>query len=98
MQMDRGESDGALETLLAMQERHPHNNQVLRLLQRLYLERGDWSALIRLLPDLRKNKVLPTSELAALEQRAWGQNLSLAARVAMMRRALARHWSVPGNS
>uniref|UniRef100_A0A915DTW6 Uncharacterized protein n=1 Tax=Ditylenchus dipsaci TaxID=166011 RepID=A0A915DTW6_9BILA len=23
---------------------HPHNSQVLRLLQRLYLERGDWSA------------------------------------------------------
>jgi len=45
LQMDRGESDGALETLLAMQERHPHNSQVLRLLQRLYLERGDWSAL-----------------------------------------------------
>jgi HemY protein len=25
LQMDRGETDGALETLLAMQERHPHN-------------------------------------------------------------------------
>ena len=54
LQMDRGDSDGALETLLAMHERHPHNGQVLRLLQRLYLERGDWSALIRLLPELRK--------------------------------------------
>lgn len=61
-----------------MQERHPHNGQVLRLLQRLYVERGDWSALIRLMPDLRKGKVLPAAELAALEQRAWGQNLSLA--------------------
>ncbi|MEW5667173.1 heme biosynthesis protein HemY [Pseudomonas putida] len=78
LQMDRGENDEALETLLAMQERHPHNGQVLRLLQRLYVERGDWSALIRLMPDLRKGKVLPAAELAALEQRAWGQNLSLA--------------------
>lgn len=78
LQMDRGERDAALETLLAMQERHPHNTQVLRLLQRLHLERGDWSALIRLLPDLRKGKVLPADELAALEKRAWGQNLGLA--------------------
>ena len=79
LQMNRGDVDGALETLLAMQERHPHNGQVLRLLQRLHLERGDWQAVIRLLPDLRKGKVLPANELAALEQRAWGQNLSLAA-------------------
>ena len=96
LQMDRGESDGALETLLAMQERHPHNSQVLRLLQRLYLERGDWSALIRLLPDLRKGKVLPAAELAALEQRAWGQNLSLATTrgedAQSARQALERAW------
>ena len=57
LQMDRGDSDGALETLLAMQQRHPHNGQVLRLLQHLHLQRGDWPALIRLLPDLRKGKV-----------------------------------------
>jgi HemY protein len=49
-----------------MQERHPNNSQVLRLLQRLHLERGDWPALIRLLPDLRKGKVLPAAELARL--------------------------------
>ncbi|MDH0646551.1 heme biosynthesis protein HemY [Pseudomonas sp. GD03858] len=79
LQMDRGESEGALEALQAMQERHPHNAQVLRLLQRLHLEHGDWPALIRLLPDLRKYKVLPPAELADLEQRAWGQNLGLAA-------------------
>jgi HemY protein len=94
--MDRGETDGALETLLAMQERHPHNSQVLRLLQRLHLERGDWSALIRLLPDLRKGKVLPPAELAALEQRAWGQNLSLATTrgedAQTARQALERAW------
>jgi HemY protein len=78
LQMDRGDSDGSLVTLQAMQERHPHNVQVLRQLQRLYQQRGDWSALIRLLPELRKDKVLPPAELAELERRAWGENLSLA--------------------
>jgi HemY protein len=40
---------------------------VLRLLQRLHLERGDWPALIRLLPDLRKQGAA-ANELAELER------------------------------
>ncbi|MFD2640776.1 heme biosynthesis protein HemY [Pseudomonas japonica] len=78
LQVERGDSDAALETLQAMHERHPHNAQVLRQLQRLYQQRGDWPALIRLMPELRKDKVLSAKELAELERRAWGQNLSLA--------------------
>lgn len=79
LQVDRADTDGALNTLQAMHERHPHNVQVLRQLQRLHQQRGDWTALVRLLPELRKDKVLPAKELAELESRAWGQNLNLAA-------------------
>ena len=79
LQTDRGDTDGALTTLVAMHERHPHSVQVLRQLQRLHQKRGDWSSVIRLLPELRKDKALPASELAELERRAWGENLSLAA-------------------
>ena len=79
LQVDRADTEGALNTLQAMHARHPHNVQVLRQLQRLHQQRGDWSALIRLLPELRKDKVLPAQELAELERRAWGQNLGLAA-------------------
>lgn len=79
LQVDRADTEGALVTLQAMHERHPHNVQVLRQLQRLHQQRGDWAALIRLLPELRKDKVLPANELAELERRAWGQKLSLAA-------------------
>lgn len=79
LQTDRNDTEGALATLQAMRERHPHSIQVLRQLQRLHQQRGDWSALIRLLPELRKNKILPAAELADLERRAWGENLSLAA-------------------
>ncbi|WP_095148682.1 heme biosynthesis protein HemY [Pseudomonas sp. Irchel s3a18] len=80
LQTDRGDTDGALTTLSAMRERHPHSVQVLRQLQRLYQQRGDWSSVIRLLPELRKDKALPASELTELERRAWGENLTLAAR------------------
>lgn len=80
LQIDRGDTDGALVTLETMHERHPHSVQVLRQLQRLHQQRSDWSALIRLLPELRKDKVLPPAELIELERRAWGENLTLAAR------------------
>jgi HemY protein len=79
LQLDRGDSDGALSTLQAMRGVHPHNAQVLRQLQRLHRQRGEWSEVIRLMPELRKDKVLPAPELADLESRAWGENLSLAA-------------------
>ncbi|WP_347902661.1 heme biosynthesis protein HemY [Pseudomonas purpurea] len=79
LQTDRGDTEGALVTLQTMHERHPRSVQVLRQLQRLHQQRGDWSAVIRLLPELRKDKVLPASELAELERRAWGENLTLAA-------------------
>lgn len=79
LQQDRGDTDNALATLQAMHERHPHNPQVLRQLQRLYQQRGDWSQLIKMMPELRKDKVLPPKELAELERRAWGENLTLAA-------------------
>ncbi|AIR89014.1 heme biosynthesis HemY N-terminal domain-containing protein [Pseudomonas cremoricolorata] len=102
LQMDRGDSEGALDTLQAMHARYPDNAQVLRLLHRLYLERGDWSALVRLLPELRKHKALPASELAILEQRAWGQNLGLAATTGedtqTARQALERAWQQLSNA
>ena len=79
LQTDRGDTDGALVTLQAMHERHPRSAQPLRQLQRLHQQRGEWPAVIRLLPELRKDKVLPPAELAELERRAWGENLSLAA-------------------
>jgi len=96
LQVDRGDSEAALVTLQAMHERHPHNVQVLRQLQRLYQQRGDWTALIRLLPELRKDKVLSAADLAELERRAWGENLSLAARREQddqtARQSLERAW------
>ncbi|RJG12966.1 heme biosynthesis protein HemY [Pseudomonas cavernicola] len=78
LQLARGQADAALETLQVMRERHPHHRQVLRQLQQLHQQRGDWSALIALLPELRKDKALAESELVALEQQAWSARLATA--------------------
>ena len=71
LQQARGESAAALETLQVMRQRHPQHRQVLRQLQSLLLARADWSALLDLLPELRKGKVLSNEELATLERQVW---------------------------
>ncbi|MDP2245204.1 heme biosynthesis HemY N-terminal domain-containing protein [Pseudomonas sp.] len=71
LQMAQGQVDAALETLQAMNERHPYHPLVLRQLQQLYVQRGDWSALLGLLPALRKGKALADAQLNELERRAW---------------------------
>ena len=76
LQVGRGEPAAALETLQVMRERHPRHRQVLRQLQALYEQQGDWSALLGLLPELRKNKALSDAALLELEQRAWRGRLA----------------------
>ena len=76
LQRQRGDSEAALQTLQAMRERHPGHHLVLRQLQRLYLQRQDWSALLSLLPELRKEKALPAAELDELERETWRGRLA----------------------
>lgn len=80
LQLARGQTDDALNTLQAMHARHPHHHLVLRQLQRLYLQAADWSALLGLLPDLRKEKALGNAELSELERQAWRGRLLQAGR------------------
>lgn len=78
LQRERGDLDGALETLQAMRERHPRHHAVLEQLQRTLVERGDWGALLELLPELRKSRVVEGEALAELERKAWIDRLQRA--------------------
>ncbi|MEO4048435.1 heme biosynthesis HemY N-terminal domain-containing protein [Pseudomonas sp. CAU 1711] len=78
LQQASGDLDGALSTLQAMRERHPRHHQVLHDLQRLLQSRGDWAALLDLLPELRKAKVLQGEALAELERKVWLERLRAA--------------------
>lgn len=71
LQLASGQLLDAAQTLEAMRSRHPRHHLVLRHLQQLYVDTGAWSALLALLPDLRKEKVLVGDALASLERRAW---------------------------
>lgn len=78
LQQASGDLDGALSTLQAMHARHPRHHQVLQGLQQLLRQRGDWAALLDLLPELRKTKVLEGEALAELERKVWVERLRAA--------------------
>jgi HemY protein len=78
LQREQGDLQGALDTLQAMRERHPRHHLVLEKLQRTLVERGDWAALLDLLPELRKAKILEGEALAELERKVWIARLQAA--------------------
>lgn len=75
LQIARGHYGQARESLTALHDEHPRHPQVLALLQQLYVQLQDWSALCRLLPELRKQRVLPPARLDELELLAWAAAL-----------------------
>ncbi|MDY0251061.1 MAG: heme biosynthesis HemY N-terminal domain-containing protein [Pseudomonas sp.] len=78
LQLQRADDAGAQETLQAMHEIHPQHPEVLLRLQALLRQRQEWSALIGLLPSLRKCKRLSTEQLQNIEYQAWSGRLASA--------------------
>lgn len=62
-QLEAGQHEQALATLLELQRESPRNPAVLAMLQRCYMAMGDWQAILELAPDLRRQKALPEDEL-----------------------------------
>lgn len=101
LQIARGQYSEARESLTVLHNEHPRHPYVLTLLQQLYVQLQDWPALCRLLPELRKHRVLPPARLDELELLAWtaaleqvGQAQGVAPEDAQQ--ALSQRWqSVP---
>jgi len=61
----------AMANLKRANEIAPNHPVVLELLQQMYMQLRDWSALQELVPDLRRYKILPESDIEALEQQMY---------------------------
>lgn len=57
-----------LDRLLDVAPRHP---EVLRLAEQAYIRTGAWSALLEILPAMKKAQVAQTEQLESLSQQAW---------------------------
>jgi HemY protein len=75
LQIHRAQYSEALASLAPLHTKYPKHPYVLSLMQRLYVTQRDWPALISLLPELRKQRVLTETELSDLERRAWMASL-----------------------
>ncbi len=59
----------ALKNVLQAQHIAPKHEAVLLLLVTLYVQLADWQSLLKLLPEVRKRKVLPPEQIQHLENR-----------------------------
>ena len=97
LQIARGQYVEARELLNTLNGEHPRHPYVLTLLQQLYVQLQDWPALCRLLPELRKNRVLQPARLNELEVLAWTAALEQHAQAPSVnqdeaQQALTQHW------
>jgi HemY protein len=77
LQLRTGSSEQALATLARIRALHPGHPDVTRLLIEVYRRLHDWQDLAALLPEMRRRKLLPESEIDAIELEARRELLSL---------------------
>ncbi len=77
LQLANKQWEQALATLRHLQDMAPKHPYVLKLLLELYQEVKDWTALIHLLPEIKKHHIVPESKIETLYQYAHLQALQL---------------------
>ncbi len=71
LQFKHGDLEQSIRNLQRLHEESPKHPKVLRLLCTLHEARGDWQALFKLLPTLRKTQSLPKDAIQRLEQKIY---------------------------
>ena len=80
LQLSHQQLDQALTTLNRLHEIAPKHAYVLRLLMQISVALGDWGQLVKLIPDLRKRKVITGRQADELEIKTHSAVLEMAAR------------------
>lgn len=77
LQLAGSEIEPAHATLARLRDRAPNQAEIARLLLKVYSELHDWQAVLRLVPDARRRRILPETELAGYELAAHQALLAL---------------------
>ena len=67
---EAGDSARARDRLQVLDQRHPDEDVVLRMLHEIDVETGNWTAVLQRLPRLHRRAGVPAHEIDQLEQRA----------------------------
>jgi HemY protein len=78
LQLAHRQTEQALATLTHLHTVSPKHDYVTMLLARAYHELRDWQALVELLPDVRRKKILSSSRLREMELDGYAGVLQLA--------------------
>ncbi len=70
LQLAANQKEQALATLQHLRDVSPKHPYVLQLLQKIYADMNEWQSVQEVLPDLRKQHVLPSEEVKALSVEA----------------------------
>ncbi len=79
LQFEQGQLEQALATLDRLRSIAPKHGLVLKLLEKVYVRLADWKGLIKLLPFLRKAKLLTDDQLHSFEENVYLELLRNAA-------------------
>lgn len=75
LQLSNKQFDKALDSLKILKSIAPSHASVLRLLHETYRQMEDWQAIRKLLPDLKKNRVLMEAQIKLLETESYSELL-----------------------
>ena len=75
LQLSNKQFDKALDSLKILKSIAPTHASVLRLLHETYRQMEDWQAIRKLLPDLKKNRVLMEAQIKLLETEVYSELL-----------------------
>lgn len=70
LQLSGGHLEQALATLKHLHKKAPNHAYILKLLKQVYIRLNDWQALARLLPQLKKCKIVDNRQYRSLEKQA----------------------------
>lgn len=79
LQVEQGQLEQAVATLGHLRNVAPKHPFVLKLLEKVYVRLADWSSLIKLLPSLRKAKIITADQLQLFEKNTYLELLHNAA-------------------
>ena len=71
IQLSGNHLEQALATLKHLHQKHPRHVYTLKLLKEVYIRLNDWEALAKLLPKLRKFKVVDDEQFLELQQQTF---------------------------
>ncbi|MDD7805735.1 MAG: heme biosynthesis HemY N-terminal domain-containing protein [Endozoicomonas sp. (ex Botrylloides leachii)] len=71
LQLSGGQLEQALATLTNLHKKKPHHTYILKLLKKVYVRLNDWQSVAKLLPQLKKYKVIDEIKYRRLEKQVF---------------------------